>query len=154
MNLLISRFQNWHTKPSKKSHGQIIYLWIEKKNIRDLRNNESNMIERSRENQALHENAENVFNKLLLRIKEKSIYKIFCSMAKKYFHNKLLTRIMYLWIIVMYHLHVTFYLYLVCVLLYIMWITPEAGSCSYFVLLLPKGRNMSVDLNLYVFFWF
>ena len=67
-----------------------------KKNIRDLRNNESNMIERSRENQALHENAENVFNKLLLRIKEKSIYKIICSMAKKYFHNKLLTRIMYL----------------------------------------------------------
>ena len=54
------------------------------------------MIERSRENQALHENAENVFNKLLLRIKENSIYKIFCSMAKKYFHNKLLTGIMYL----------------------------------------------------------
>ena len=54
------------------------------------------MIERSRENQALHENAENVLNKLLLRIKEKSIYKIFCSMAKKYFHNKLLTGIMYL----------------------------------------------------------
>ena len=39
------------------------------------------MIERSRENQALHENAENVFNKLLLRIKEKSI-KYFAAWRK------------------------------------------------------------------------
>ena len=41
------------------------------------------MIERSRENQALHENAENVFNKLLLRIKEKNIYIIYFAAWRK-----------------------------------------------------------------------
>ena len=35
-----------------------------KKFIRDLRNYDSNMIERSKENQTFHENAEKVFNKL------------------------------------------------------------------------------------------
>ena len=74
------------------------------------------MIEMSKENHSFHENAEKVFNKLPLRVREKSNYKIFCSMTKKFFHDKDLTRIMYLSIIVMYQLHITFYL-LICVLL-------------------------------------
>ena len=40
-----------------------------KKIIRDLGNNNSNIIE----NQTFHENAEKVFNKLLLRVREKTI---------------------------------------------------------------------------------
>ena len=53
------------------SRGEIIYRWIEK-NMRDLRNNDSNMIEMSKENQTFHDNAEKVFNKLSLSIREKS----------------------------------------------------------------------------------
>ena len=41
-------------------------------------------------------NAEKVFNKLSLSIREKSNYKIFCSMTKIFFSDKGLTRIMYL----------------------------------------------------------
>ena len=53
-------------------------------------------IERSKENQTFHENAEKVFNKLPLSVREKSNYKIFCNMTIKFFHDKGLTRIMYL----------------------------------------------------------
>ena len=67
-----------------------------KKFVRDLRNNNSNMIKRSKENQKFHDNAEKVLNKLPLSIRVKSNYKIFCSMAKKFFNDKGLTRIMYL----------------------------------------------------------
>ena len=65
-------------------------------NYLDLRNNDSNMIERSKENQSFHNNAEKIFNKLPLSIREKSNYKIFCSMTKKFFNDRGLTRIMYL----------------------------------------------------------
>ena len=65
-----------------------------KKIIRDLRSNDSNMIERSKENQKFRDNPEKVFNKLPLSIREKSNYKIFCSMTKKFFNDKGLTRIM------------------------------------------------------------
>ena len=41
-------------------------------------------------------NAEKVFNKLSLSIREKSNYKIFCSLTKFFFNDKGLTRIMYL----------------------------------------------------------
>ena len=71
------------------------------------------MIERSKENQTFH-NAEKVFNKLPLSIVEKSNYKIFCSMSfsikifrSNFFNGKRLTRIMYLWIIVMYQHHIS-----------------------------------------------
>ena len=101
MNLLISRFQNWHTKPYTISQPNYLSL-NRKKVIRDLRNNDSNMIERSKENQTFH-NAEKVFNKLPLSIVEKSNYKIFCSMSfsikifrSNFFNGKRLTRIMYL----------------------------------------------------------
>ena len=67
----------------------------QRKIIRDLRNNDSNTIESSKENQTFHDNAETVFNKLSLSIREKSIYKIFCSMAKKVFNYKGFTRIVY-----------------------------------------------------------
>ena len=67
-----------------------------RKFIRDLRINESNMVERSKENQAFQENAENVFNKLTLSFRGKSNYKIFSNMTKKIFHDEGLTRIMYL----------------------------------------------------------
>ena len=43
-----------------------------KKLIRDLRNNDSNMIGRSNKNHTFHENAEKVFNKLPLSVREKS----------------------------------------------------------------------------------
>ena len=65
-------------------------------NYLDLRNNDSNMIERSKENQSFHNNAEKIFNKLPLSIREKSNYKIFCSMTKKFFNDKGLTKIVYL----------------------------------------------------------
>ena len=46
------------------------YLTLNRKKIiRDLGNNNSNIIE----NQTFHENAEKVFNKLLLRVREKTI---------------------------------------------------------------------------------
>ena len=67
-----------------------------KKFIRDLRNNDSNMIERSKENQAFYDNAEKVFKKLPLSIREKSNYKIFCKMTKNFPNDKGLKRIMYL----------------------------------------------------------
>ena len=54
------------------------------------------MIERSKENQAFHENTEKVFNKLPLSVREKSNYKLFCNMTKKFFRDKSLIRIMYL----------------------------------------------------------
>ena len=54
------------------------------------------MIKRSKENQKFHDNAEKVLNKLPLSIRVKSNYKIFCSMAKKFFNDKGLTRIVYL----------------------------------------------------------
>ena len=54
------------------------------------------MIERSKENETFHDNAEKVFNKLPLSITEKSNYKIFCSMTKKFFNDKGLTKIVYL----------------------------------------------------------
>ena len=84
-----------------------------KKFIRDLRNSNSNMIERSKKNQTFHDNAENVFNKLPLSIREKSNYKIFCSMTKKLFLDKGLTiqKLCNLCIIVMYQLHITLYLF-------------------------------------------
>ena len=53
------------------------------------------MIENLKKDQAFHDNAEKVFNKLLLSIREESNYKIFCSMIKKFFNDKGLTRIMY-----------------------------------------------------------
>ena len=53
MNLLISRFQNWHTKPYTMSHGKIVES---KKFIGDLINGDSNTIERSKENQTFHGN--------------------------------------------------------------------------------------------------
>ena len=71
-----------------------IYRWIEK-----------NLLE----NQTFHDNAEKVFNQLPLSIRDKNNYKIFCSMTKRFFHDKGLTKIMYLWIIMMYQLHITFY---------------------------------------------
>ena len=52
------------------------------------------MIKRSKENETFHDNAEKVFNKLPLSITEKSNYKIFCSMTKKFFNDKGLTRVM------------------------------------------------------------
>ena len=61
-----------------------------KKFIRDFRNNNSNMIERSKENQTFHENAEKVFNKLPLSVREKSNYKIFCNLAKSFSMIKVL----------------------------------------------------------------
>ena len=64
--------------------------------IRDLRNNDSNMIERSKENQIFHDNAWKIFKELPLSIREKNNYKIFCSMTKRFFSDKGLTRIMYL----------------------------------------------------------
>ena len=71
MNLLISRFQNWHTKPYAISQPNYLSL-NRKKVIRDLINKDSNMIERSEENQTFH-NAEKVFNKLPLSIVEKTV---------------------------------------------------------------------------------
>ena len=48
------------------------YLYLNRKKfIRDLRNNDSNLIERSKENQTFHDNTEKVFNKLPLSIREK-----------------------------------------------------------------------------------
>ena len=73
-----------------------LLIVVSKKIIRDLRNNDSNMTERSKENQTFHDNAKKVFNKLPLSIREKSNYKIFCSITKKFFNNKGLTRIMHL----------------------------------------------------------
>ena len=64
--------------------------------IRDLRNNDSNIIERSKENQIFHDNAGKIFKELPLSIREKNNYKIFCSMTKRFFSDKGLTRIMYL----------------------------------------------------------
>ena len=72
-----------------------------KKNIRDLRNNDCNVMEKSKENQTFHDNAEKVFNKIPLGIREKSYYKIFYNMTKKFFNDKGLKRFMYLGIIVM-----------------------------------------------------
>ena len=40
--------------------------------MRDLRNNDSNMIEKLKKNQTFHDKAENVFNKLPLSIREES----------------------------------------------------------------------------------
>ena len=54
------------------------------------------MIERSKENQAFYDNAEKVFKKLPLSIREKSNYKIFCKMTKIFPNDKGLKRIMYL----------------------------------------------------------
>ena len=54
------------------------------------------MVERSKENQAFYDNAEKVFKKLPLSIREKSKYKTFCSMTKMFFTDKSLTRTMYL----------------------------------------------------------
>ena len=73
-----------------------LFIVESKKFTGDLRNNDSNMIERSKENQTFHENTEKAFNKLPLSVIEKSIYKIFCNMTKKFFYDKGLTRIMYL----------------------------------------------------------
>ena len=73
-----------------------LLIVVSKKIIRDLRNNDSNMTERSKENQTFDDNAKKVFNKLPLSIREKSNYKIFCSITKKFFNNKGLTRIMHL----------------------------------------------------------
>ena len=53
MNLLISRFQNWHAKPYTMSYGKIVES---KKFIGDLINDDSNTIERSKENQTFHDN--------------------------------------------------------------------------------------------------
>ena len=97
----------WKLTYKALSHDQIIYHWIEKKNIRDLRNNDCNMIEKSKENQTFHDNAEKVFNKIPLSIREKSYYKIFCNMTKKFFNGKGLKRFIYLGIIVMWKLHIT-----------------------------------------------
>ena len=48
------------------------YLYLNRKKfIRDLRNNDSNLIERSKENQTFHDNTDKVFNKLPLSIREK-----------------------------------------------------------------------------------
>ena len=55
--------------------GQIIYRWIEKNLLETL--DDSNMIERLKENQTFHDNAEKVFSKLPLSIREKRNYKIF-----------------------------------------------------------------------------
>ena len=91
--------------------AKLFIVESKKKIIRDLRNNNSNLIERSKETQRFHDNDLKVFNKLPLSIKVKSNHKIFCSMTKKFFNNKGLTRIMYLLIIVMYQLHITLYLF-------------------------------------------
>ena len=130
MNQLKSRFQNKDTKPYTMSNCQIIYYWIDKNlletfkiTMRKLKTN----------------NAGKVFNKLSLSIREKSNYKIFCSMTKFFFNDKGLTRIMYLWIIVMYQLHITL-IFSFCpfevvlpykCLWYIMWITilPDSDNC-------------------------
>ena len=61
------------------------------------------MIEKLKENQTFHDNAEKDFNKFPLSIREKSNYIIFCSVIKKFFNDEGLTRIMYLWIIVNVH---------------------------------------------------
>ena len=52
------------------------------------------MIERSKQNHTFHDNAEKVFNELPLSIREKNSDKTFCSMTKKFFIDKGLTRIM------------------------------------------------------------
>ena len=52
------------------------------------------MIERSKQSHTFHDNAEKVFNKLPLSIREKNSDKTFCSMIKKFFIDKGLTRIM------------------------------------------------------------
>ena len=59
------------------------------------------MIEKSKENQTFHDNTGKVFNKIPLSIREKSYYKIFCNMTKKFFNGKGLKRFIYLGIIVM-----------------------------------------------------
>ena len=59
-----------------------IFIDESKKSIRNLRNNNSNMIERSKQNHTFHENAEKVFNKLPLSIREKNIL----QHDKKVFH--------------------------------------------------------------------
>ena len=48
-----------------------LFIFQAEKIIRDLRNNDSNLIERSKENQTFHDNTEKVFNKLPLSIREK-----------------------------------------------------------------------------------
>ena len=52
-----------------------------KKNIRNLRSNDSNMIERSKQNHTFHDNAEKVFGKLPLSIvfKKKTAIKHFAA---------------------------------------------------------------------------
>ena len=44
------------------------FLLNKKNMIRDLRNNDKNMIERSKENQTFHDNADNVLKKVPLSI--------------------------------------------------------------------------------------
>ena len=98
----------WKLTYKALSHGQIIYHWIEKTNIREMfRNNDCNMMEKSKEDQTFHDDAEKVFNKIPLSIREKSYYKIFCNMTKKFFNGKGLKRFIYLGIIVMWKLHIT-----------------------------------------------
>ena len=53
------------------------------------------MIEKLKENQTFHDNAEKYFNKFPLSIREKSNYIIFCSVIKKFFNDEGFTRIMY-----------------------------------------------------------
>ena len=56
------------------------YLSLDrKKSIRGLRNNDSNKVERQKENQKVHDNAEKVFNKLPLNIRKKVTIKYFVA---------------------------------------------------------------------------
>ena len=49
------------------------------KSIRGLRNNDSNKVERRKENHKVHDNAEKVFNKLPLSIRKKVTIKYFVA---------------------------------------------------------------------------
>ena len=56
------------------------YLSLDrKKSIRGLRNNDSNKVERRKENQKVHDNADKVFNKLPLSIRKKVTIKYFVA---------------------------------------------------------------------------
>ena len=141
----------------------IDFLLNKKNIIRDLRNNDNNMIESSKENQTFHDNAEKDLNKLPWSIREKSNYKTFCSMTKMFFNDKgLRTKIMSLWIIVMYQLHITL-IFSLCpfevslpykCLWYIMWITifPDFDHCFLLRLLGPKSLDFSRVLSLILCF--
>ena len=72
------------------------YLKLNRKNIvRDLRSNNSQIIEKSKDKLTFHYNAEKVFNELPLNIKEKDNFKLLSKSSKNFFKDKSLARIMH-----------------------------------------------------------